>query len=151
MTEQEPAPTDLLPCPFCGSIDLKIVGVAAEDDPDFEYARAVMCMVCYARGRHNYPIGWAESDRAASEAWNEREPRPDSSSISTEHLSVTELAYQHKNLAEYLRQVEIELRDTKRALDIIVQNYLEGNPTDWALGVARRERIGITSRPENGQ
>jgi Lar family restriction alleviation protein len=83
MTEQEPAPTDLLPCPFCGSIDLKIVGVAAEDDPDFEYARAVMCMICYARGRHNYPIGWAESDRAASEAWNEREAQPDSSSVST--------------------------------------------------------------------
>jgi hypothetical protein len=65
---------------------------------------------------------WGMAD-AEYEADLKAKPQPDSYSISTEHLSVTELAYQHKNLAEHLRQVEIELRDTKRALDLALEHY----------------------------
>lgn len=84
----------LLPCPFCGAHDLKIIGMMSEDEPRREYAKTVMCCRCHAHGRHHDPIGWSESNRAAIESWNDRsqpsdqptqkEAQPDSSSISTE-------------------------------------------------------------------
>jgi len=64
----------LLPCPFCQGTDLSIRKDYAEDDPSHSYAMHVFCNDCHAHGRNNYPIGWCESETAAAEAWNDREP-----------------------------------------------------------------------------
>jgi Lar family restriction alleviation protein len=62
----------LAPCPFCGGNRLVICKDHSEDDPSNWYAMHVFCTECHARGRNNYPIGWCESERAASDAWNDR-------------------------------------------------------------------------------
>jgi Lar family restriction alleviation protein len=64
----------LLPCPFCRGTDLVYRKDYAEDDPTHCYAIHVFCQDCHAHGRNNYPIGWCESEEAAAEAWNDREP-----------------------------------------------------------------------------
>jgi len=64
---------------------------------------------------------------------------------------IGDVYYDTEEADALFEKLETELRDTNRALAIIVDNYLDGNPTDWALGVARRERIEATSCPENGQ
>lgn len=46
----------------------------SEDDPSQWVAVYVECNDCGAKGRHSYPIGWVESEQAAAEAWNDREP-----------------------------------------------------------------------------
>lgn len=66
--------TVLLPCPFCRGSDLVYRKDFAEDDPSHWYAIHVFCQDCHAHGRNNYPIGWCESEEAAAEAWNDREP-----------------------------------------------------------------------------
>lgn len=77
--------SDLLPCPFCGGEDLVIHSDISEDAPHREYAKHVFCRRCHCHGRNHYPIGWAECEKAAIEAWNDRpaitrddieEPRP---------------------------------------------------------------------------
>jgi len=60
------------PCPFCGGNDLNITSVHSDDWPVHEIAKAVRCSDCCAKGRHHNPIGWAESEREAVEAWNTR-------------------------------------------------------------------------------
>jgi chaperonin cofactor prefoldin len=75
-------------------------------------------------------------------------PQSDSSSISIEHKSVVELAVEHGNLAEYLKQVETELSDTKRALEMACAN------DTWSSNVyldsARSERIAAKGQ-SNGR
>lgn len=66
---------EMLPCPFCGRNDLKIINIESEDVPGSFYAKAVFCMDCHCTGRHNNPIGWCESDLEAIEAWNDRDQR----------------------------------------------------------------------------
>jgi len=63
---------NLLPCPFCGGNDLKVLPDCAEDDNNRIYAYHVFCQDCHARGRNHYPISYCESERAAKEAWNDR-------------------------------------------------------------------------------
>jgi len=63
---------ELLPCPFCGSTDLSIEPVRAEDDNNRIFAYHVFCRDCYAKGRYLYPHCWCECDEQAIEAWNDR-------------------------------------------------------------------------------
>lgn len=62
----------LAPCPFCGGNNLIVRKDFSEDEMTSWYAMHVFCTDCHARGRNNYPIGWCESERAASDAWNDR-------------------------------------------------------------------------------
>lgn len=69
--------TKLLPCPFCGGSDLRVIKMMSEDEPVREYARAILCRDCHAHGRHAFRIGWTESDIAAAEGWNCRALTPE--------------------------------------------------------------------------
>jgi hypothetical protein len=40
----------------------------------------------------------------------------------------------------YIDHLEAELAVTRRALEIVRDNYLEGDPIEWAMEQARKER-----------
>jgi Lar family restriction alleviation protein len=63
---------ELKPCPFCGGNNLTIRKDFSKYEVVNWYAMHVFCTDCHACGRNNYPIGWCESERAASDAWNDR-------------------------------------------------------------------------------
>lgn len=65
-------PVALLPCPFCGRNDLKVIPLYSEDDPKHIYAYTVMCRSCHAHGMNNFPICWAETEQMARDGWNTR-------------------------------------------------------------------------------
>ncbi len=64
---------DLLPCPFCGGMDIALRDVRAEEDGR-PYAKAYWCRDCHCVGRHNHRIGWSECKVSARESWNTRAP-----------------------------------------------------------------------------
>lgn len=106
----------MLPCPFCGRVDLKIEPDRSEDDNDRVYAFHVYCPDCHASGGNMYPSCWCETPAQAIERWNDRVNGGDTGR-SVDMLrrmasSISDNADAMKKVAEYIERLPVIEHDS---------------------------------------
>ena len=99
MTDSKTA-TELLPCPFCGSVDI--------DEYEGDYGNGVYCMNCGAMMgepiHHEYRVTERVSIGQAIEAWNTRTPE--------QAIAATLGSGECENIAKYWGEFECSECDT---------------------------------------